>query len=115
MNPSNAGISAMSLPDALQGKRPTWVEVDLNRLESNFLALRSLLPRSVKIMAVIKADAYGHGAAPVALRLQELGADALAVAILEEALVLRTAGVKCRLLLLNGFWPGQEEAIVQHK
>jgi alanine racemase len=104
----------MSLPDSLRGKRPTWVEVDLNRLESNFLALRKLLPRSVKIMTVIKADAYGHGAAPVALRLQRLGVDALAVAILEEALVLRKAGVNCPLLLLNGFWPGQEEDIIHH-
>jgi len=105
----------MSFPDSLRGKRPTWVEVDLNRLDSNFVALRSLLPHSVKIMVVIKADAYGHGAAPVALRLERLGADALAVAILEEALVLRKAGVNCPLLLLNGFWPGQEDDIIQHE
>jgi alanine racemase len=105
----------MSLPDSLRGKRPTWVEVDLNQLESNFLALRGLLPHRVKIMVVIKADAYGHGAAPVALRLQQLGTDALAVAIVEEALVLRKAGVNCPLLLLNGFWPGQEDEVVQHQ
>ena len=105
----------MSLPDSLRGRRPTWVEVDLNRLESNFLALRKVLPRPVKIMAVIKADAYGHGGSPVALRLQQLGVDALAVAILEEALVLRKAGVNCPLLLLNGFWPGQEEDIIHHE
>ncbi len=105
----------MSLPDSLQGKRPTWVEVDLNRLESNFLALRNVLPRHVRIMAVIKADAYGHGAKPVALRLQQIGVDALAVAILEEALVLRKAGVTCSLLVLNGFWPGQEDDIVSQE
>ena len=105
----------MSLPDSVQGKRPTWVEVDLNRLESNFLALRNMLPRHIRIMAVIKADAYGHGAKPVALRLQRLGVDALAVAILEEALVLRKAGVNCSLLLLNGFWPGQEDDIVSQE
>jgi alanine racemase len=105
----------MSLPDSLRGKRPTWVEVDLHSLESNFLALRKLLPRSVKIMAVVKADAYGHGGSPVALRLQQLGVDALAVAILEEALVLRKAGVNCPLLLLNGFWPGQEDDIVSQE
>ena len=105
----------MSLPDSLQGKRPTWVEVDLNRLESNFLALRNVLPRQIRIMAVIKADAYGHGAKPVALRLQQIGVDALAVAILEEALVLRKAGVTCSLLLLNGFWPGQEDDIVSQE
>lgn len=114
MNPWNRCISAMSLPVPLQGKRPTWVEVDLNRLESNFVALRSLLPRTVKIIAIIKADAYGHGAEPVALRLQQLGTDALAVAILEEALVLRKAGINCPMLLLNGFWPGQESAIVEN-
>jgi alanine racemase len=105
----------MSLPDSLRGKRPTWVEVDLHSLESNFLALRKLLPRSLKIMAVIKADAYGHGGSPVALRLQQLGVDALAVAILEEALVLRKAGVSCPLVLLNGFWPGQEDDIVSQE
>ena len=105
----------MSLPDSLQGKRPTWVEVDLNRLESNFLALRNVLPRHIRIMAVIKADAYGHGAKPVALRLQQIGVDALAVAILEEALVLRKAGVTCSLLVLNGFWPGQEDEIVSQE
>lgn len=115
INPSNRHISAMSFPDSLRGRRPTWVEIDLNRLESNFLALRRLLPPSVKIMPVIKADAYGHGAAPVGLRLQQLGADALAVAILEEALVLRKAGINCRLLLLNGFWPGQEEDIIHYQ
>jgi alanine racemase len=115
MKLETSGISAMSLPDSLRGKRPTWVEVDLHGLESNFLSLRSLLPPSVKIMAVIKADAYGHGAETVALRLQQLGADALAVAILEEALALRSAGIKCPILLLNGFWPGQEGAIIRNE
>jgi alanine racemase len=105
----------MTFPDSLRGRRPTWVEVDLNKLESNYLALRGLLPPAVKIMAVIKADAYGHGAVPVARRLQDLGADALAVAILEEALVLRDARVKCPLVLLNGFWPGQEDDIIHHE
>ncbi|MBM3804194.1 MAG: alanine racemase [Acidimicrobiia bacterium] len=103
----------MSLPNFLQGNRPTWVEVDLSLLQRNFLGLRNWLPQSVKIMPVIKADAYGHGAVPVALRLQKMGADALAVAILEEALVLRDAGVTCPLLLLNGFWPGQENELIR--
>jgi len=105
----------MSLPDSLHSKRPTWVEVDLSQLDANFLALRQLLPSSVKIMAVIKADAYGHGTVPVGQHLQQVGVDALAVAILEEALTLRKAGVHCPLLLLNGFWPGQEDSIIQHE
>lgn len=109
-----ANLSTMNLPLLLQGRRPTWAEVDLNQLEANFQALRRWLTAGVKIMAVIKADAYGHGAVPVARRLERAGADALAVAIPEEGLVLREAGLRCPLLVLNGFWPGQEEQIVKN-
>jgi alanine racemase len=105
----------MNLSHSLEGKRPTWIEVDLGHLEANFRALRGFLPGHVKIMPVIKADAYGHGAVAVARRLELLKADALAVAILEEALVLRSAGVGAQLLLLSGFWPGQEDQIVESK
>ena len=96
----------------MNGKRPTWVEVDLNQLEKNFQALRAFLPERVKIMPVVKADAYGHGAVAVAQRLEQLKVDALAVAILEEALSLREARVLCPILLLNGFWPGQEDQVI---
>lgn len=99
---------------SLAGLRPTWTEVDLAQVEANYQALRRYLPAHVKIMGVIKADAYGHGATPVAQRLERLKIDALAVAILEEALALRAASVHCPILLLNGFWPGQEDEIVRH-
>lgn len=103
----------MSLPNSLKGKRPTWVEVNLSRLEANYLAVRKFLPDHVKIMAVIKANAYGHGAVRIAQRLEKLKVDALAVAILEEALALREAGIQSSLLLLNGFWSDQAEMIVR--
>lgn len=104
----------MSFPSSLQGRRPTWAEVDLNLLEANLQALRRWVTQRVRIIAVIKADAYGHGAVPVARRLERAGVDALAVAIVEEGLVLRDAGVRSSLLVLNGFWPGQEEQIVRN-
>jgi alanine racemase len=103
----------MNLQDVLEGKRPTWVAVNLDSLESNYWSVRKALDGHVKIMAVIKANAYGHGAVPVAQRLEKCGADYLAVAILEEAIELRREQVRLPILLLSGFWPGQEEEIIR--
>ena len=101
--------------ESLRGLRPTWVEVDLKILESNYRVIRSFLPREVRIIAVIKAHGYGHGVIPVAQVLEKAGVDAFAVAILEEALVLRNVGIHSPIILLNGFWEGQEEEIIQHQ
>ena len=61
-------------------KKRTWAEIDLGRLEDNYHALRSLLPCGCRFMGLVKANAYGHGAVPVAQKLEKLGADYLAVA-----------------------------------
>ena len=58
--------------------------------------------------AVVKADAYGHGATECALALEEQGADWLGVTSLDEAIPLREAGVLTRILLMTGFWRGEE-------
>ena len=96
-------------------RRPTWIEIDLNQIKRNFISLRKLLKKKVRIIAVVKADTYGHGAIPVAKYLEKIGADVLAVAILEEALELRSAGIKLPMLILNGFRPGQEKEIIREK
>jgi alanine racemase len=101
--------------ESLKGLRPTWVEVDLKILESNYRVVRSFLPREVRIIAVVKAHGYGHGVIPVAQVLAKAGVDAFAVAILEEALVLRNTGISSPIVLLNGFWEGQEEEIIRHQ
>ena len=93
--------------------RPTWVEVDLSAIRENLRVLRTFLGNGVRVIAVVKANAYGHGAVPVAHCLEKAGADALAVAILEEALELRRAGIRVPVLILNGFWPGEEEEIIR--
>ncbi len=95
-------------------QRPTWVEIDLQALTSNYQRIRRIVGTSIRVMAVIKANAYGHGAVAVALHLEKQGAACLAVAILEEALQLRDAGVQLPILLLDGFWPGQEELVIRH-
>ena len=79
----------------------TWAEVDLSDLEHNYRALRGLLPRDCRFLGVVKANAYGHGAVPVAMRLEALGAEYLAVACLEEAGELRSAGIQTPILILG--------------
>lgn len=83
-----------------QTKR-TWAEVDFDKLAHNYHALRGLAPEGTKYLGLVKADAYGHGAVPVAKKLEELGADYLGVACLDEAIEVREAGVKTSILILG--------------
>ena len=79
----------------------TWAEISLPSLEHNYRALRGMLPRGCRFVGVVKADAYGHGAIPVAKKLEELGAEYLAVACLDEAIELRRAGIQMPILILG--------------
>lgn len=79
----------------------TWAEVDLEAIVNNHNLLRSLLPADVKVAAVVKADAYGHGAVAVALALREL-VDYFAVATVEEAVELKMAGIGSVPVLVLG-------------
>ena len=81
--------------------KPTWAEVDFDKLAHNYHALRGLAPAGTKYLGLVKADAYGHGAVPVAKKLEELGADYLGVACLDEAIEVREAGVKTPILILG--------------
>ena len=88
-------------------KERCWAQVDLGAVRRNYRRLRSLLAPEVKYLAVVKAGAYGHGAAPVALALEEEGADWFGAATLEEGEALRRAGV-CRPILIFGYTPPQD-------
>lgn len=79
----------------------TWAEIDFDKLAHNYHALRGLAPAGTKYLGLVKADAYGHGAVPVAKKLEELGADYLGVACLDEAIEVREAGVKTPILILG--------------
>lgn len=83
--------------------RRTWAEIHLDRLERNYHTLRALAPHS-KFAGLVKANAYGHGAVPVAKRLEALGADYLLVACVDEAEELRQAGIQTPILIL-GYTP----------
>ncbi len=97
-----------------QGHRPTYVEIDLAALQHNFVQARRQAGEGRELLAVVKADAYGHGAARVAPALQQAGADLFGVAMVEEGLELRRAGVSRPILVLGGLYPGQEEELLAH-
>jgi len=94
--------------------RPTKAEIDLDALAFNFSSVKSFVGGEIKYMAVVKADAYGHGAIECARRLEAEGIDWFGVAIPEEGVELRDAGIRTPILCLGSFWPGQESLIVKH-
>lgn len=92
--------------------RPTWAEIDLDALEFNFHSVRNFIGEEIEYMSVVKADAYGHGAVECARRLAAAGTDWFGVAIAEEGIQLRNAGITLPILCLDGFWAGQETRIL---
>ena len=94
--------------------RPTWAEIDLDALAHNFRVIRERVGGNVKILAAVKANAYGHGAVECARRLQQEGVDWLGVALPEEGIELRNAGITKPILCMAGIWKGQETLCIQH-
>ena len=94
--------------------RPTWVEISLSKLRRNFQRIRDLAGAR-KVMAVIKADAYGHGAVPVSKCLAECGVDWFGVATVEEALELRAAGIQQPILLLGGLYMSDPAHLIEYR
>lgn len=90
--------AALSL---LVSRQRAWVEIDLTALAHNVRTLKNFLPPTTKLMAVVKADAYGHGAVTVASTALANGADCLAIATLAEGVELRQAGITAPILILG--------------
>ena len=84
----------------------TWAAIDLDALAHNYRALRALLPPGCRLLAPVKSNGYGHGAVPVAKKLEALGVDMLSVACLDEGIELRRAGVETPILCM-GVTPAQ--------
>ena len=92
--------------------RPTFAEIDLAALQHNYRIIRSGLPVTTEILAVVKADAYGHGFEEISRELDNLGVNAFGVAFLAEAIQLRKSGIDKPILLLGGVYPGQERKCI---
>ncbi|MCL6591509.1 MAG: alanine racemase [Firmicutes bacterium] len=94
--------------------RPVWVEVDLDAIRHNVGEVRRLVGQRTKIMAVVKADGYGHGAIPVARAALDAGAEWLGVSLPEEGIALRRAGIAAPILVLGPLQPEQVEPVLDH-
>ncbi len=90
-----------------------WVEIDLGRLELNVAQVRASLPTHLSYVAVVKADAYGHGLEPIVGRLMRAGVDVFAVANLVEAAAIREVGRGWPILVLSALLPGEEAHAVE--
>lgn len=93
----------------------TWAEISLARLRRNFALLQEWVGPGVKVCAMVKGDAYGHGLIACARALESAGAQWLGAAGVNEAVLLRDAGIRSRILLVTGFCPGEQEEIVRHR
>ena len=102
--------AALAISGLLQrqkaSRRPSWLEIDLERLTANVAEVRRVVGRERKLIAVVKTDAYGHGLA-VAPLMAEAGADVLAVGDLNDAILLREAGVTAPILLFISSVPAE--------
>lgn len=82
--------------------RPTFAEIDLGALVHNYNVAQSCLPKNSGIMAMVKADAYGHGAVRISKKLEDIGVASLGVATVEEGLELRESGIKSPIIVMGG-------------
>ncbi len=98
----------------MESYRPTWAEIDLKAIRHNFNVIKSMVKKDVKIMAVVKANAYGHGSVEVSRVLESEQADYLGVATLDEAVTLREAGVKAPILILGSIFPHEAITAAQN-
>lgn len=105
LSPSNSPM--------LSDHRPTWAEIDRDALAANFHIVKDRVGPNVSVMAVVKANAYGHGAVECARRLEAEGAGWFGVALPEEGIELRNAGITKPILCLAGFWGGQATACLE--
>lgn len=94
--------------------RPTWAEVNLASIAHNIRVFRRHIPQTTRVMAVVKADGYGHGAVEVARAALAAGAEWLAVALVEEGILLRQAGLAAPILILGYLPPESLSAVIQY-
>ena len=93
------------MPSKAPVLRPTWAEIDRRAFKKNFKKIKDRLKPGTKLIAVVKANAYGHVAQALSHTALELGAWALGVSSIEEGVALRASGIKGRILILGSVFP----------
>lgn len=94
--------------------RQTVAEINLEALAFNFYAIKSLLAPATKFVAMVKANAYGHGAVLVAQEMEKLGADMLGVSCVYEAIELRKAGIKLPIINIGPTFEDDSSAVLEY-
>jgi alanine racemase len=95
--------------------RPVWAEISLKAILHNLASIRKHAGKQRQVLAVVKSNAYGLGAVPIAKALQKAGTEWFGVTCANEGIELREAGIRRRILLLTGFWPGEEKRLIENK
>jgi alanine racemase len=94
--------------------RPVWAEISLKAIIRNLRVIRRQVGANRKILAVVKSNAYGLGAVPVSKALQKAGTEWFGVTCANEGIELRDSGIRKPILVLTGFWPGEEKRLIQN-
>lgn len=102
------------MESVLKHMRPTYIVIEMDNIVHNLKELMRLTARGAKTMAVVKADAYGHGIVEVSKICCDNGADYLGVAILEEGIFLRENGVQAPILILGATFPERADDVIKH-
>jgi alanine racemase len=97
------------------GGRPVWAEISLKAIVKNLRVIRRHVGPKPKILAVVKSNAYGLGAVPISKALQKAGVEWFGVTCGNEGVELREAGIRNRILVLTGFWPGEEKRLIENR
>src|ERR1700723_212314 len=103
----------MSKAIHLEG-RPVWAEISLKAILHNLRVIRRHVGAKRKILAVVKSNAYGLGAVPISKALQKAGTEWFGVTCANEGIELRESGIRKRILVLTGFWPGEEKRLLEN-
>jgi alanine racemase len=103
----------MSKAIHLEG-RPVWAEISLKAIIHNLRVIRRHVGANRKVLAVVKSNAYGLGAVPISKALQKVGTEWFGVTCANEGVELRDAGIRKPILVLTGFWPGEEKRLIQN-
>lgn len=94
--------------------RPVWAEISLDAILHNLQTVRKHIGPKPKILAVVKSNAYGLGAVPISTALQKDGVEWFGVTCANEGIELRESGIRKRILVLTGFWPGEEKRLIEN-
>lgn len=96
------------------GGRPVWAEISVKAILHNLRVIRRHIGGKRMILAVVKSNAYGLGAVPISKALQKAGTEWFGVTCANEGIELRDAGIRKRILVLTGFWPGEEKRLIEN-